>query len=217
MLSYPNGVVVELGCDGETSFHRCDNGKVRWICLGTPETIHFSKPFLESDKRCQYLSQSALDLSWMDNVDCDVPIFVSVRGLFRNFTEEQVGNLVGNIFGEFEHVVLMFDVMPEWFSKKNRRARMKRQGYRVQTTPWRVNYGRMPRLAHLWCRCPVNVTQRPYRFFRGLKGYFLEFLGRIPVFRDLPPRVVCISTLGRRRSLGTTQHRFDVPFSATPI
>ena len=37
----PDGVIVQLGCGLETTYHRCDNGKTHWYAVDLPHVIEY--------------------------------------------------------------------------------------------------------------------------------------------------------------------------------
>ena len=37
----PDGVIVQLGCGLETTYHRCDNGKTHWYAMDLPHVIEY--------------------------------------------------------------------------------------------------------------------------------------------------------------------------------
>jgi O-methyltransferase involved in polyketide biosynthesis len=86
--------VVELAAGLETQFQRCDDGQVRWHCVVLPDAIAVRERFLPASSRCRYIGKSALDLSWLDDVEGSNGVFVTAQGLFMYFTEQEVRGLV---------------------------------------------------------------------------------------------------------------------------
>ena len=39
----PDGVIVQLGCGLETTYHRCDNGKTHWYAVDLPHVIEYRR------------------------------------------------------------------------------------------------------------------------------------------------------------------------------
>ena len=46
LKSFPDGIVVNMGCGLDTRFPRVDNGKVLWFDLDLPEAIAIRRKFL---------------------------------------------------------------------------------------------------------------------------------------------------------------------------
>ena len=47
----PNGVIVQLGCGLETTYHRCDNGKTHWYAVDLPQFGNMEVVFDTVNKR----------------------------------------------------------------------------------------------------------------------------------------------------------------------
>ena len=55
----PDGVIVQLGCGLETTYHRCDNGKAHWYAVDLPHVIEYRRDLLPEPKREFYISGDA--------------------------------------------------------------------------------------------------------------------------------------------------------------
>ena len=56
----PDGVIVQLGCGLETTYHRCDNGKTHWYAVDLPHVIEYRRGLLPEPERELYISGDAL-------------------------------------------------------------------------------------------------------------------------------------------------------------
>ena len=56
----PDGVIVQLGCGLETTYHRCDNGKAHWYAVDLPHVIEYRRDLLPEPKREFYISGGCL-------------------------------------------------------------------------------------------------------------------------------------------------------------
>ena len=56
----PDGVIVQLGCGLETTYHRCDNGKTHWYAMDLPHVIEYRRGLLPEPERELYISGDAL-------------------------------------------------------------------------------------------------------------------------------------------------------------
>lgn len=56
----PDGVIVQLGCGLETTYHRCDNGKTHWYAVDLPHVIEYRRDLLPEPERELYISGDAL-------------------------------------------------------------------------------------------------------------------------------------------------------------
>ena len=118
MKAHPGGTVVELGVGLETQFQRCDDGQVRWLCIDVPEAMAVRDRFIKPTQRSRHIARSALDPSWMDQVDAPRGLFVTAQGLFMYFHEQDVRRLLVAVIERFPGVEIMLDVTPPWFSRK---------------------------------------------------------------------------------------------------
>ena len=53
----PDGVIVQLGCGLETTYHRCDNGKTHWYAMDLPHVIEYRRGLLPEPERELYISK----------------------------------------------------------------------------------------------------------------------------------------------------------------
>lgn len=194
VLEHQGGTVVELACGLETQFQRCDDGDVNWVCVDLPEAIEVRQRFLPSSRRCRFVAKSALDLSWMDDVDASNGLFVTAQGLFMYFEERDVCALLGALFERFPGVEVMFDTIPRWFSKKTLRGFYKTPNYRAPPMPWGINRGEIEPTLRGWSDRVHEVAIVPYGARRGVLGASLKICGGLPWLRNLPPSIVHVRT-----------------------
>lgn len=192
LAEHPGGTVVELACGLETQFQRCDDGKVRWLCVDVPEAIDIRERFLSPNARCRHLRKSALDLTWMDEVDPARGLFVTAQGLLMYFAEKDVRMLLAALFERFPNVELMFDTIPPWFSRKTIRPQglWKTAHYRVPPMPWGI---RRDRIAAMLGQCRPGTTEiriLDYRRMRGFPAVLFPWLVRLPGLRNAAPCIV---------------------------
>lgn len=68
----PDGVIVQLGCGLETTYHRCDNGKTHWYAVDLPHVIEYRRGLLPEPERELYISGDAFAKDWIKKVCNDV-------------------------------------------------------------------------------------------------------------------------------------------------
>ena len=61
----PDGVIVQLGCGLETTYHRCDNGKTHWYAVDLPHVIQYRRDLLPEPEREFYISGDAFVKDWI--------------------------------------------------------------------------------------------------------------------------------------------------------
>lgn len=196
MAAHPGGTVVELGAGLETQFQRCDDGYVQWLCVDVPESLAVRTRFLPPSKRCRYVSRSAFDLGWLDEVEASRGVFVTAQGLLMYFEEGDVKRLLTTIVERFLGVEIMFDTIPRWFSRKSLKGFSKTAHYRTPAMPWGVNRHAIEPLLRSWSPRVTAVTVVPYGIdARGIAAAALTLVTRLPVLRNLPPTIVRVKTL----------------------
>jgi len=198
LASNPGGIVVELGAGLETQFHRVDDGRVRWLCVDLPEAIAVRERFLPPSQRCRHLGISALDESWIDEVDPAGGVFVSAQGLFMYFQEAEVRRLITVMAERLTGMRLMFDAIPPWLSAKTMKGWHKTRHYRTPPMPWGVKRSDISPLLRSWSEHVDLVEQASFGYRRGPFAPVLPVANRIPMLADLLPSIV---------SVRTTEHR----------
>lgn len=192
LAAHPDGTVVELACGLETQFQRIDNGHVNWICVDLPDAIAVRKRFLPASERCRYISKSALDLSWMDDVGAAGPLFVSMQGLLMYFEAQEVKILLVAILARFPGSTLMFDVIPRWFSRKTLKGFRKTPHYQTPPMPWGINRDEIEPQLHAWGLPLASCQEEPYRKFRIFPWAMTPWLARLPWLGVHLPAIVRI-------------------------
>lgn len=121
---HPSATIVNIAAGLDTRFYRMDNGKLIWYELDLPESIAVRKQLMEETDRHRCLAASALDFSWVDEIeDSDQTLFI-IEGLLMYFTEEQVRELLGTIAESFPDAHLLIEVMGYTQSQNTQRDPM---------------------------------------------------------------------------------------------
>lgn len=190
LARHPNGTVVELACGLETQFQRIDNGEVKWVCVDLPDAIAVRERFLPPSPRCRHLAKSALDLSWMDDVDTTGPVFVSMQGLLMYFEEGDVKTLLAAIFARYTDCTVMFDTIPRWFSRKTLAGYMKTPHYKTPRMPWGINRDELKSRFRAWGLPLAAYYEEPYRKFRIFPWGMAPWLAKLPFLGPRLPAIV---------------------------
>jgi O-methyltransferase involved in polyketide biosynthesis len=118
---HPGGTVVSLGDGFDTGLWRIDDGRVRWLSVDLPEVVALRDKYLPDHPRLSNLARSALDLSWIDEVDTSEHVLVSAQGLLMHFEPDEALGLIEACSRRFPGGHMIFDHIPAWFSKKTQR------------------------------------------------------------------------------------------------
>ena len=189
MADNPGGTVIELGAGLETQFHRIDDGKVYWYAVDVPEAIDVREKYIPSNERLINLRKSALDFSWMDEIEMGNPAkaFVSCQGLLMYFKNEQVKKLLTAISERFPQAQIMFDTIPPWLSKKTTQGFNLTKSYKTPPMPWGVTRTNLPStLRYEWGLKISSIETFEYRD-RGLAGCLIGVVTFIPFTRNHYP------------------------------
>ena len=113
MKENPEGVIVQIGCGLETTYHRNDDGRHEWVELDLPEVIGFRKKILGETERDHCLIGDATSGEWLEEIRRKYPtrpLLVTASGVFYYFTEEMVLGLMENLHQD-GHAELVFDTV----------------------------------------------------------------------------------------------------------
>jgi len=112
LQSWPDGVVVHIGCGLDTRLERVDNGRVEWYDLDLPEVIELREKWVGAPgPRQQYLAGSVLDEAWLSRVQPRPPhrTLLLAEGVFMYFTEAQLRLLFPTLQQRFPGGELVLD------------------------------------------------------------------------------------------------------------
>lgn len=115
--NHPNALIVNIGAGLDTTFHRIDDGKVRWVNIDLPDVISLRKSLMPGAARDITIGKSVFDFSWIDDIRPmaeGAAIMIIAAGLLCYFEEEQVKKLFCKIADEYPEAHLVFDSFP-WF------------------------------------------------------------------------------------------------------
>jgi O-methyltransferase involved in polyketide biosynthesis len=184
MMNHPGGTVVSLGEGLDTQALRVDDGGVRWISVDVPEAIAVRSRFLPETDRRRHISKSALDLTWMDEIDASRDVFVVALGLLMYFDENAVRTLIAAIAQRLKGATLFFDTMPRWFSALTLRGAKLTRSYKMPPMPWGINTDEIEPFLRACSPRVADVALVEYRIPRGWLRVILDFMGVMPVLRN---------------------------------
>jgi O-methyltransferase involved in polyketide biosynthesis len=137
---YPNATIVNIGAGLDTTFFRVDNGKINWYDLDLPDAIEFRRQFIPEPNRCEYISKSALDHSWFDEIkfSYDEGIFFIAGGFIYYFQENKITAFFNALADKFPNGELIFDCVSN-LAIKVAHKRAKKRG--AETPFWHIGIG----------------------------------------------------------------------------
>ena len=118
---HPRATVVALAEGLQTSFWRLDNGEVSWLSVDLEPIVQLRRRLLPASDRIRYCAQSALDHSWMDQVDDTDGVLITAEGLFQYLDRATVFELIAACAQRFPGGELVFDSIPRLLSVYSQR------------------------------------------------------------------------------------------------
>jgi O-methyltransferase involved in polyketide biosynthesis len=142
LSAHPGATVVALAEGLQTSFWRLDEAvghEFRWLTVDLPPIIELRERLLPSSPRISVRAQSALDYSWMDDVDATQGVFITTEGLLMYLQSEEALGLIAECARRFPGGQMMFDLPPRWATTLTRRRFVRSLRYRVPAMPFSMS------------------------------------------------------------------------------
>lgn len=200
LATHPDALVASLGEGFETQFWRVDNGQVQWLSVDLPAMAALRTQLLGEDPpRRRHWAGSALSDRWIDELGAkpDDRVIVVAQGLLMYLQPADVEALIARCAEAFPGGVMLFDVVPRWFSKLSGLGILATPGgYIAPPMPWGMDAGRHDRLAalHPGIAAVATVTAPPTS--GPLAGLFIPAVRRVPLARRALPEVIRIDFTG---------------------
>lgn len=190
LSGHPEGTVVALGEGLETEFWRVDNGGVRWLTVDLPETIEVRRRLLPDEPpRRRSLARSALDLSWMDEVDASAGLLITTQGLLMYLRPDEVRSLIAACAERFPGGTLVLDAVPRHLAERSRRpAPGSGTGYQAPAWHWSLDPGEEKTIKDFHPDI-ASVRDLPYPRGRGVLA-IAPWARYVPLIRNLRISVI---------------------------
>ncbi|CAJ1500156.1 class I SAM-dependent methyltransferase [[Mycobacterium] holstebronense] len=143
LRQHPSGTVVALAEGLQTSFWRVSasvpDAAFRWLTVDLPPIVDIRTRLLPASPQVSVCAQSALDYSWMDQVDPDKGVFISAEGLLMYLQPEQSLALIAECARRFPGGRLLFDVPPPLMAMLIRRGVWTSLRYKAPPMPFNLS------------------------------------------------------------------------------
>ena len=142
---HPEATVVALAEGLQTSFFRLDapgtdvGHEFTWVTVDLPPMIELRRTLLPASDRVRTIAQSALDFSWMDQVDTTDGVFITAEGLLMYLQPEESMALITECAARFPGGQMMFDLPPSAFAALAKRGLRTSLRYRVPSMPFTLS------------------------------------------------------------------------------
>ncbi|MEZ0051189.1 O-methyltransferase involved in polyketide biosynthesis [Mycobacterium sp. MAA66] len=197
LRTHPNASVVALAEGLQTSFWRLQSmglaDNLRWYSVDLPAVVTLREQLLPPDDRITALAQSALDFSWMDQVDGTDGAFITAEGLLMYLEPDDVRALIAACATRFPGGQLMFDSIPTWLSDRTLKGWKLSERYTAPPMPFGVSPDEAIAMA---LQIPGVVAARDVPHMPG-RGVFKLFssptLDRLGVFHRNRPSMTLVT------------------------
>jgi O-methyltransferase involved in polyketide biosynthesis len=143
LTDHPKATVVALAEGLQTSFFRLDAAGVgdrfQWLTVDLPPMIDLRRKLLPASDRVRLLAQSALDFSWMDDVETEHGVFITAEGLLMYLQPDEALGLIAACAARFPGGQMMFDLPPVGLEALHRRGIRTSLRYRVPPMPFTLS------------------------------------------------------------------------------
>ena len=152
LVDHPKATVVALAEGLQTSFYRLDAAGVgdqfQWLTVDLPPMIELRRKLLPASDRVRMCAQSALDFSWMDQVETEHGVFITTEGLLMYLQPEDALRLITECAQRFPGGQMMFVLPPPLFAALARRGMRTSLRYRVPPMPFTLSVSEAANLAN---------------------------------------------------------------------
>lgn len=109
----PGGIVINLGAGLCSRFQRLDNQQVTWYDIDFPEVNQIRAEFFEASDRYRWISQSFLDLRWLEYIQAspEQPVLILMEGVSPFLQTVELQELLTAIKQRFQSVEILMDVV----------------------------------------------------------------------------------------------------------
>lgn len=151
LAQHPSATVVAVAEGLQTSFWRLSatvpDPQFRWLTVDLPPVIEIRQRLLPAEDRVSVCAQSALDYSWMDQVDPSEGVFITAEGLLMYLQPEQSLGLIAECARRFPGGRMIFDLPPTWISWLIRRGVRTSLRYKAPAMPFTLSVADTAKLA----------------------------------------------------------------------
>lgn len=185
LTTHPKATVVALAEGFQTSFWRLDHAlpdaQFTWVSVDLPPVVELRRRLLPHSPRITHLAQSALDYTWIDEVDASNGVFITAEGLLMYLQPDEALGLIAQCAKRFPGGQMFFDLPPTVVKKVAPKGLRSSRRYRVPPMPFSLSVRQLAKLARTMSGVhAVHDVPMP-----GGRGVFFGTL--YPAFWRFPP------------------------------
>lgn len=147
LRTHPKATVVALAEGFQTSFWRIEEAvtdpQFRWVSVDFAPVIELRERLLPSSPRITSLGQSALDYSWMDEIDPEHGVFITAEGLLMYLQPDESMDLIRQCAKRFPGGRMFFDLPPTVLKKVAPNGIRASRHYRVPPMPFSLSINQL--------------------------------------------------------------------------
>lgn len=152
LTTHPRATVVALAEGFQTSFWRLNavlpDAQFHWLSVDLPPVIELRQRLLPQSARITHLAQSALDYTWMENIDSTNGVFITAEGLLMYLQPQEALELIAACARQFPGGQMFFDLPPIIVKKLARKGLRGSARYRVPPMPFSLSEHQLAKLAN---------------------------------------------------------------------
>ncbi|MEM7170272.1 MAG: class I SAM-dependent methyltransferase [Pseudomonadota bacterium] len=169
-----SALVVALGEGLDTQYWRIGNEGLTWVSVDLPEAIELRNRLLPQISDGIQVAQSAMDLSWLEAVPRDRPIFITAAGLLMYFSENDVRRLLSEIAARFPGSEIYFDTITPYVSAMTMKGWRITKKYTTPEMPWGIHLEDIPTFVRTSMGdCEANIINYVRAFPKRTRLYAL--------------------------------------------
>jgi len=195
LAAHPSATVVALAEGLQTSFWRLDEAGVghefHWLTVDLPPIIELRRRLLPRSPRISLRAQSALDFSWMADVDPADGVFITTEGLLMYLQPDEALGLIRECARRFPGGQMMFDLPPALIGALVRHGFRASLRYRGPHMPFHLSHAQIADLVRVPGVRAVHDVPLP-RGRGPLFNLVMWTMQRLPVFDPVRPAIVLL-------------------------
>ena len=110
--SHPRCTIVNIASGMDTRYNRLDNGIIKWYNVDLENSANFRLNYIKDSNRVKTLAYSAMDPSWVSEIDATDDVLFIIEGLSMYLTEEDNKRILDIIDENFKSCTVFTEIMP---------------------------------------------------------------------------------------------------------
>ncbi len=149
---HPSATVVALAEGLQTSFWRLNSAlpdaQFHWLTVDFAPVVELRQRLLPSSPRITDLAQSALDYSWMNELNTGNGVLITAEGLLMYLQPEESLGLIAECAKRFPGGQMVFDLPPVLVKKLAPKGMRATRRYRVPPMPFGLSAAQLAELVY---------------------------------------------------------------------